>query len=284
MNPPPRQVETDEEHEGRIDELFKRVVGGWDAIASAVSGGRLDETGCHMLDYHLRQLKPAAERVYEDIRLKVATAPPPPEPQPGPAPKLDPEPELADSNPSPATGEPDIAPPLGTEPAAESNTANSKPQPVSEQRSDQSQLPPPVAAVFGALSLVGIVITIAVAPSWAIGAAIAFVVGVALLHKWVWKWRPRAWALVLVIGVTAIGGLVGSAVPLRAAPITRRNHLHRPRRPRPQAGAPRASHLSRFQILTPAARASSEPTSIAIRRRLFSLTAPDNSEAAATAL
>jgi hypothetical protein len=76
MNPEPRQVETDEDEHAWMDETFKRVLGGWHVIEDAAAGRTLDSTHEQMLRHHITRLKPAAERVYEDIRLKLATAPP----------------------------------------------------------------------------------------------------------------------------------------------------------------------------------------------------------------
>ena len=74
MNPPPSRIDSDADHERRANDLFKRWAGGWDAIASAASGGRLDDIARQRLDYHVRQLKPAAEHLYEDLRLKLAAS------------------------------------------------------------------------------------------------------------------------------------------------------------------------------------------------------------------
>lgn len=82
LNPAPRWVETDEEEHAWMDETFKRVAAGWYDVQDAAGGRTLNERSRQVVDIHVDKLKPAAERVYEDLRLKLATAPPPPEPTP----------------------------------------------------------------------------------------------------------------------------------------------------------------------------------------------------------
>jgi hypothetical protein len=76
MNPAPQEVETDEEEHAWMDEAFKRVAAGWYYVQDAVAGRPLNERARQTLDIHVSRLKPAAERVYEDLRMKLATAPP----------------------------------------------------------------------------------------------------------------------------------------------------------------------------------------------------------------
>jgi hypothetical protein len=78
MNPPPRQVDSDADEHDWMNETFTRVAGGWHAWEDAAAGRQLDARGRETLDIHIDKLKPAAERVYEDLRLRLATAPPPP--------------------------------------------------------------------------------------------------------------------------------------------------------------------------------------------------------------
>jgi hypothetical protein len=82
LNPAPRRVETDEEEHAWMDETFKRVAAGWYDVQDAAAGRPLKERSRQVVDIHVDKLKPAAERVYEDLRMKLATAPPPPEPTP----------------------------------------------------------------------------------------------------------------------------------------------------------------------------------------------------------
>jgi hypothetical protein len=82
MNPAPRQVETDADEHAWMDDTFRRVAGGWHVMETAAAGRTLDDLGRRTLEIQVERLKPAAERVYEDLRLKLATAPPPPEPTP----------------------------------------------------------------------------------------------------------------------------------------------------------------------------------------------------------
>lgn len=72
MNPEPKQVESDEDEHAWMDETFKRVAGGWFYVQDAVAGRPLDERGRQALDVHVNRLKPAAERVYEGLRMKAA--------------------------------------------------------------------------------------------------------------------------------------------------------------------------------------------------------------------
>lgn len=81
MNPPPRRVESDADKHAWMDETFRRVMGGWQVIEDVAAGRSLDSTARQTLDIHIERLKPAAERVYEDLRMKLATAPAPPPPE-----------------------------------------------------------------------------------------------------------------------------------------------------------------------------------------------------------
>ncbi len=72
-----------------------------------------------------------------------------------------------------------------------------------------SQPPSVATAVGGALTLVGVLLTVILAPRWAAGGAIAFVLSVAVLRRWVWTWRPKAWATVLVVAITVMGAAIG---------------------------------------------------------------------------
>jgi hypothetical protein len=88
LNPKPRQVETDEEEHAWMDETFKRVAAGWYDLQDAAAGRALNERSRQVVDIHVDKLKPAAERVYEALRLKLAMAPPSPEPIPTYGPRL----------------------------------------------------------------------------------------------------------------------------------------------------------------------------------------------------
>lgn len=78
MNPAATEVHTDDDEHAWMNDVFKRVGGGWHVIEDAASGRPLDSRAIETLEHHIAKLKPAAERVYEDIRLKLATASPPP--------------------------------------------------------------------------------------------------------------------------------------------------------------------------------------------------------------
>jgi hypothetical protein len=80
MNPQPREIHTDEDRMAWMGETLKRVSGGWHVIERAASGHSLDSNDKRTLELVIERLKPAAERVYEDLRLKLATTPPPPAP------------------------------------------------------------------------------------------------------------------------------------------------------------------------------------------------------------
>jgi hypothetical protein len=83
LNPAPREIQTEEDQHARMDELFKRVLGGWHILEDAAAGRPLDAQGRQTLAIHIEKLKPPAEHVYADLRLKVAMAPPPPALTPG---------------------------------------------------------------------------------------------------------------------------------------------------------------------------------------------------------
>jgi hypothetical protein len=83
LTPAPREIQTEDEQHARMDELFKRVLGGWHVLEDAAAGRPLDEQGRKTLAIHIEKLKSPAEHVYSDLRLKVAMAPPPPEPTAG---------------------------------------------------------------------------------------------------------------------------------------------------------------------------------------------------------
>ena len=82
MNPAPTEVETDADEHAWMNELFKRVAGGWHVIESAAAGRTLDSRARETLDSHISRLKPPVERVYEDLRMKLAITPAPPAPTP----------------------------------------------------------------------------------------------------------------------------------------------------------------------------------------------------------
>jgi hypothetical protein len=80
MNPAPRSAETEADEHEWMNETFKRVMGGWHVMEKAAAGRPLDTSDSRTLEVLLEQLKPAAERVYEDARMKLAMAPPAPVP------------------------------------------------------------------------------------------------------------------------------------------------------------------------------------------------------------
>lgn len=81
MNPQPWQVKTEADEHAWMGETFRRVTGGWHVIEDVAAGRQLDSNAQRALDLHIERLKPAAERVYEDMRMKLATAPAPPPPE-----------------------------------------------------------------------------------------------------------------------------------------------------------------------------------------------------------
>lgn len=83
MNPAPRDVQTEDEEHAWLDETFRRVAAGIHVIENAAAGRPLDARSREVLEHYEQKLKPAAERVCADLRLRVATAPPPPAPRPG---------------------------------------------------------------------------------------------------------------------------------------------------------------------------------------------------------
>jgi hypothetical protein len=82
MNPAPREVESDADQHAWMGEMLRRVSGGWHVIESAAAGRTLDSRERETLESVVQRLKPPAERVYEHVRLKLATAPEPPAPTP----------------------------------------------------------------------------------------------------------------------------------------------------------------------------------------------------------
>jgi uncharacterized membrane protein YqaE (UPF0057 family) len=71
MNPTPRTIETEEDEQAFLNDEFMRIAGGMHAVADAVSGRSLDDTGRHAIDFIIRQTRPAVESVYEGIRGKL---------------------------------------------------------------------------------------------------------------------------------------------------------------------------------------------------------------------
>jgi hypothetical protein len=77
MNPQPREVLSDDDEQAWMNDTFKRVMGGWHYWEDAAAGRSLNIDGRRALDVLIDELRPAARRVYEDVRLKLASAPPP---------------------------------------------------------------------------------------------------------------------------------------------------------------------------------------------------------------
>jgi hypothetical protein len=82
MNPEPTDVHTDDEEHAWMDQMFRRVAAGWNYWEDAATGKPLDARGSEVLTLHVERMRRAADRVYEDLRMKLATAPPPPAPVP----------------------------------------------------------------------------------------------------------------------------------------------------------------------------------------------------------
>jgi hypothetical protein len=74
MNPPPRHIANDEDQHVWMNHTFLRVGANLHLLEKAAAGRRLDPDEAERLDYHVEKFKPAATRVYEDVRLKVANA------------------------------------------------------------------------------------------------------------------------------------------------------------------------------------------------------------------
>jgi hypothetical protein len=77
MNPEPTVIETDDDQHAWMNEMFKRVAGGWHVIETAAAGRSLDSRARETLNSLVARLKPPAERVYEDLRMKLAITPEP---------------------------------------------------------------------------------------------------------------------------------------------------------------------------------------------------------------
>jgi len=69
-------------------------------------------------------------------------------------------------------------------------------------------IPSRLTVLIGVLTFAGLVFTIADAPSWATAAAIGAAVSACVLHRSVWRTRPSARGLAIVLAVTLVAGLV----------------------------------------------------------------------------
>jgi hypothetical protein len=74
MNPEPTTIDSDEDFHAYANETFSRVLAGMHIIEDAVSGRTLSSEHRRQLERHIERLRAPAERVYEDMRLKLATA------------------------------------------------------------------------------------------------------------------------------------------------------------------------------------------------------------------
>jgi hypothetical protein len=70
-------------------------------------------------------------------------------------------------------------------------------------------LPPYLKAAFGAATLAALLAGLSQVAAWIAVATGAFVVGVMVLHRWVWRWPPRTWAVGVLLPLTVAGGVIG---------------------------------------------------------------------------
>jgi hypothetical protein len=95
-------------------------------------------------------------------------------------------------------------PPGGAKPQRHS----SPPQPSSVGSTAQPSRPPSrVAAIYLTASVVALAIGIAPAPPYQLAAAIAAVIGVAILHPWLWRRSSRTWAVAALVIAALVAGL-----------------------------------------------------------------------------
>lgn len=80
MNPKPQESHSEEDDHRYMNDLFMRVAGGWTYIEDVMAGRPLSEVGRNYIDVLVPKLKPAAARVYDDLRMRMATTPPAPAP------------------------------------------------------------------------------------------------------------------------------------------------------------------------------------------------------------
>ena len=77
MNPAPVHVESEEDEHARVNQMFKRLMSGMYALEDAAAGRELSGYAADALTFSVERIKPAVDKVYEGIRLKVALAPAP---------------------------------------------------------------------------------------------------------------------------------------------------------------------------------------------------------------
>lgn len=77
MNPSPVVVESHDDEHALMEQIFGRLTSGIDAMEAAAAGRQLSDAAKQSLAYNVDRLKQAAEKVFEAVRLKVATSPPP---------------------------------------------------------------------------------------------------------------------------------------------------------------------------------------------------------------
>jgi hypothetical protein len=82
-NPEPVEIVTDEDRLAAMNRALHEVSGGWHTIQRVMAGRDLSDQDRRAVELHVERIRPAAERVYEDVRLRLATAPEPPPPVPG---------------------------------------------------------------------------------------------------------------------------------------------------------------------------------------------------------
>jgi hypothetical protein len=82
MNPEPTEVHSDDEEHAWMGQMFRRVAAGWNYWEDAATGKPLNERGREVLHIHVERMRQSADRVYEDLRMRMATAPPLPAPVP----------------------------------------------------------------------------------------------------------------------------------------------------------------------------------------------------------
>lgn len=73
-------------------------------------------------------------------------------------------------------------------------------------------IPSRLTVLIGALTLAGVVITIATAPSWLAAGAIAAAIMTCLLHRAAWRPRPAPWALLAIGGVAMTAAVIAQLV------------------------------------------------------------------------
>jgi hypothetical protein len=82
MNPKPQESHSEEDDHRYMNDLFMRVAGGWTYIEDVMAGRPLSEIGRNYVEVLVPKLTTATTRVYDELRMRMATTPPAPAPAP----------------------------------------------------------------------------------------------------------------------------------------------------------------------------------------------------------